>query len=36
MYSFMRPLLLGADNPMALLLKGGRYQFIRPASIMEL
>ena len=29
-------LLLGADNPMALLLKGGRYQFIRPASIMEL
>ena len=29
-------LLLGAGNPMALLLKGGRYQFIRPASIMEL
>ena len=29
-------LLLGADNPMAFLLNGGRYQFIRPASIMEL
>ena len=26
-------LLLGADNPMALFPKGGRYQFIRPASI---